>query len=1209
PFGTTLGKAADINCTADYADARLALADACREGTTPVGGATCTVAVNRCIANPFSDSVFNGGACDRVAFANAQVPYCETDANPWQTNCDSLVAANDSIARARGDVCINNRAIPSSSQTSQPLAAGESLFNAICEDAVATDGTELETAQIGHCSMDENSWHTSNCGTLETSNPTITQARANICVDNKEIDKGDGSPILAGMSLFSTDCENVTAADGIRTGMTARTAWCTVGDNIFDTQCGADNDDTYGATTAARNTACATTGDTPLTSVGTNNCASRADAICGINSAAGTNPFAAICSVATQNVNHVATLLDSQRAYCRDVANNPNEVCTSTIQAVCETGGNPITTTTAIFDGLCLGADYEAAQRTYCSVTAILDDTSCKDNMQGSLSVKDVVCNGDDVADTPYATVCGTDMMAVERQRAFCGLTDNSTATGCAATIAFACDETTTTGDPFHVLCTAPNEADRILRAESCRAGNVDSKICNDVVNSCNNDDPFDASCDSTVYASALVAFCTVGDNIFDARCISEDIAGTAAARLARCAGPVTDLGSSAVAATCLDESVAICGTETAPGTNAYAEICNDPARNANHATLTAVQTAYCNANDRRFGCTDDNAAAVTSGDFARGQAAPLSTDPTAESQFLEIASDSSDISTTGTLTETAGGGVAPTPTTLDFSELEYGGASLNLDATEGVTFFTGFIGNTEYAYAGIFGTTNLGAPIATNTTATWNGLLNINGTEEAFDLEVVFSDSADNTVKGFAINPIDTKDFLVDGTFDANGVITGNVHYDDFASDTRLNISAPNGVLSGIIGADGAVGVFYNTTGDLYVGGFVVSPDIGICTTNVFDTDCPVSGNNLAETAFCLNPDNIFNTSCIEDANDGTVHGTPDQLKGLRDAACLARGDMADDTCKNREEVRMACNTNVYTQTTGLDTNINLCTGTATDGGEAYSARQTACQAAATTFAQTWCNGGDTSVAAVNDARNSYCSDKARSESDGTGNGNCVSRLAATCTTNDGTAPFSGICGTAVTPQQVTACGGTLIALAAKGAVASDCNNALLSGAICGDASSMGGSNPFADICSNDMAIISGFNKATAQLAICGGLVSDLTDGGAQLSDCRTDDLSGAICGTATTVGSDPFAPICGESSAIVSGFVLATAQLTICGGELTGFNGAAEVTDCKTAPLAGMICGTGSTPGSDPFAPICAGDGALASYNQAAAQLAICS
>ena len=1136
PFGTNLGPAATVDCiapsTGSYAAERLALAEACRTGATPANGATCTVAIDRCNANPFSDTVFNGGECDRVAFEGAHAPYCAADANPWQTNCDTVAMENGSVNAvdtARTTVCLENRAIITNTVT---LAAGDSLFNdALCGAVVITSGT------------------------------TIAEAR---------------------------------------------TAWCTVGDNIFDTDCGDDDADTFGATTAARQTACETTADAPLTSVGTNNCVSRADDICGTDGIEGDNPFAAICAVATQNVNNSANYLDAQQYYCSLTANNALQPCEATIAGVCGATDAPITTTTAIFDRLCLAAEYLAAQRTYCSVTALDGDTDCdKTQPDATASIKDTLCDGTETTDTPHAMVCGT--ANLEQQRTFCGLTDNSAATGCAATIAFACDEATTTGNPFHVLC-SDNEADRILRADECRGGNSAGKMCDTAVDTCNGA-PFTAGCDAAVYVNALTAYCTEGDNIFDVQCVDGTHGAVGAvnnARLARCAGPIADLGRSAVDATCFTESVAICGTMTVEGTSPFAEICGDANRNMNHADLAAIQGFYCGNNARRPGCPDDtdNSGAVTSGDFARGQATPLRTDPTNENQFLEIAVDSSDISTTGTLTETAGGGTAPTPTTLDFSELEYGGQPLSLEAADGVAFFTGFHGNTEYAYAGIFGTTDLGAPIATNTTATWNGLLNINGTEQAFDLEVVFSDSADNTVKGFAINPIDTKDFLVDGTFDANGVITGNVHYDEFASDTRLNISAPNGVLSGLIGTDGAVGVFYNTAGDLYVGGFVVSPDLGICTTNVFDPLCPVYQSVPAQTAFCVTAVNIFNPLCIE-----ATHGTTDQLKGLRDAACLARGDMADGTCKNREEVRMACNTNVYTQTTGLDTNINLCTGTATDGGEAYSARQTACQAAATTFAQTWCNGGDTSVAAVNSARNSYCGDKARSESDGTGNGNCVSRLAATCTTNDGTAPFSGICGTAVTPQQITACSGTLGDLTTKGAVASDCNNALLSGAICGDASSMGGSNPFAPICSEPTATLGGFVLATAQLAICGGSVSDLTDGGAQLSDCRTNDLSGAICGTSTTVGSDPFAPICGESSAIVSGFVLATAQLTICGGELTGFDGAAEVTDCKTPALAGVICGMDSTPGSDPFAPICGGAGALASYDQAAAQFAICS
>ena len=57
-------------------------------------------------------------------------------------------------------------------------------------------------------------------------------------------------------------------------------------------------------------------------------------------------------------------------------------------------------------------------------------------------------------------------------------------------------------------------------------------------------------------------------------------------------------------------------------------------------------------------------------------------------------------------------------------------------------------------------------------------------------------------------------------------------------------------------------------------------------------------------------------------------------------------------------------------------------------------------------------------------------------------------------------------------------------------------------------------GSDPFADICSNGDAIRSGFMLAAAQLAICGGPINELTDGGAQLTDCKTDPLAGAICG-----------------------------------------------------------------------------------------------
>ncbi|MCA8835129.1 MAG: hypothetical protein K8953_08590, partial [Proteobacteria bacterium] len=73
-------------------------------------------------------------------------------------------------------------------------------------------------------------------------------------------------------------------------------------------------------------------------------------------------------------------------------------------------------------------------------------------------------------------------------------------------------------------------------------------------------------------------------------------------------------------------------------------------------------------------------------------------------------------------------------------------------------------------------------------------------------------------------------KDFLIDGDFTANGVITGDVHLFEFTNDIQTTIATEdaNGDLSGLVGADGAVAVFISdekgATG--YAGGFVAAPD-----------------------------------------------------------------------------------------------------------------------------------------------------------------------------------------------------------------------------------------------------------------------------------------------------------------------------------------------------------------------------------------------
>nr|MCA8834421.1 hypothetical protein [Pseudomonadota bacterium] len=235
---------------------------------------------------------------------------------------------------------------------------------------------------------------------------------------------------------------------------------------------------------------------------------------------------------------------------------------------------------------------------------------------------------------------------------------------------------------------------------------------------------------------------------------------------------------------------------------------------------------AYCMKDE---GIKDPACPNATSGDWV-ASLTDLNTDPatatdsTPTNEFLQIADKT--ISTAETTTEANAGGEAPTPTTLDFSQITLATPSMALNTDDGLAYFNGYQGSTLYYYAGIFGSTDLGAPIDADITATWTAILSINGTEAIFDLDVVFdgADGMDNTVKGFITNPIDTNDLLIDGTFTANGVIEGKVHYAVFADETTPASPAPfNGSLSGLISTDGAVAVFI---GAGYSGGFVAVPD-----------------------------------------------------------------------------------------------------------------------------------------------------------------------------------------------------------------------------------------------------------------------------------------------------------------------------------------------------------------------------------------------
>ena len=161
----------------------------------------------------------------------------------------------------------------------------------------------------------------------------------------------------------------------------------------------------------------------------------------------------------------------------------------------------------------------------------------------------------------------------------------------------------------------------------------------------------------------------------------------------------------------------------------------------------------------------------------------------------------------------------------------------------EGVAFFWGYKG--QYAfYSGILEDTDLGAPVnsVSRTTATWKGTFQSLWftTETDFDLEVAFGGDQVGTISARIANNGDKtffSHFFIDGEFDNNGLITGDILAGTFTGGERANVRGTSypGILRGLIGKEGAVGSFVGGTSadegntitgtSLYSGGFIATP------------------------------------------------------------------------------------------------------------------------------------------------------------------------------------------------------------------------------------------------------------------------------------------------------------------------------------------------------------------------------------------------
>ena len=180
------------------------------------------------------------------------------------------------------------------------------------------------------------------------------------------------------------------------------------------------------------------------------------------------------------------------------------------------------------------------------------------------------------------------------------------------------------------------------------------------------------------------------------------------------------------------------------------------------------------------------------------------------------------------------------TETGLDFGEAQgYNGndpivttLTLGRDSADGIAFFSGGIGDESYHYhyVGILSNTDLGnARTETTGTAEWDGTFYLRGLHRIsrnFTLTVNFGDGDQAGTIATSFRYSDSSVSLK-GNFDSNGVIRGDTTIYNNAIRTDNSLTRLSGTLHGLIGQEGAIGIFISNPNIAvrYSGGFVARP------------------------------------------------------------------------------------------------------------------------------------------------------------------------------------------------------------------------------------------------------------------------------------------------------------------------------------------------------------------------------------------------
>ncbi len=190
----------------------------------------------------------------------------------------------------------------------------------------------------------------------------------------------------------------------------------------------------------------------------------------------------------------------------------------------------------------------------------------------------------------------------------------------------------------------------------------------------------------------------------------------------------------------------------------------------------------------------------------------------------------------------------------------------------------------------GMFSTTSLGAPLSeTVTNALWPGeFLDRAGTGLIISSNIILNvnfNAGTNTGRITGMNA--RRDYSIDARFNNFGVIRGTISYTTTIPGTNTLIGGA-GPIRGLIGAEGAVGVFHSTaTGTSFVGGFVAQPSQGRAA------DPCIAANTCVDYAHWEAAASPTDTPMPNQF----LKGTPRGLAGVGDPLDIAHLDLEDNT------------------------------------------------------------------------------------------------------------------------------------------------------------------------------------------------------------------------------------------------------------------------------------------------------------------------